>query len=163
LNARSSLVAPQTLEVAGLSEGDQREMYALYERYYDGSSWALFAADLAGKDRVVVLRDRSGFLQGFSTLAVYERSFEGAPVRVIFSGDTVVDESHWGQQALAFGWLRLAGAIKAERPGVPLYWMLISKGHRTYRYLPAFSLAFHPSPDGVARGKLGALRDFLAT
>ena len=45
---------------------------------------------------------------------------------------------------------------------MPLYWLLISKGHRTYRYLPAFSRAFHPSPDDAGTGELRALKDFLA-
>ena len=162
MNARSSLTTPQTLDVARLTEDDRRAMYALYERYYEGSSWALFAGDLAGKDRVIVLRDETGTLQGFSTLAIYERTFEGAPVRVLFSGDTVVEESHWGQQALAFAWLRFAGAVKAERPDLPLYWLLISKGHRTYRYLPAFSRAFHPSPGDTGTDALRPLKDFLA-
>lgn len=162
MNARSSLTAPRTLEVAALGESERRAMFALYERYYAGTSWALFSADLAAKDLVIVLRDESGTLKGFSTLSIYQRTFEGAPVRVMFSGDTVVDERQWGQQALAFMWLRLAGAIKARHPATPLYWLLISKGHRTYRYLPAFSRVFIPSPDDAERGPLYALRDFLA-
>jgi len=162
LNARSSLTTPQALDVAALATAERRAMYALYERYYDGSSWPVFATDLAGKDRVLLLRDETGAVQGFSTLAVYERRYGGAPVRVIFSGDTVVDERHWGQQALAFAWLRLAGALKAERPAVPLYWLLISKGHRTYRYLPAFSRAFDPAPDDTMDAALRPLKDFLA-
>jgi hypothetical protein len=162
LNARSSLTTPQALEVADLGEADRRAMYALYRRYYDASTWTLFAADLAAKDHALLLRDETGAVQGFSTLAVYERAFGDRAVRVIFSGDTIVDERHWGQQALAFAWLRLAGSIRAARPEVPLYWLLISKGHRTYRYLPAFSRAFLPSPDAGTAADLGALRDFLA-
>ncbi len=162
MNAHSSLTNTQTLDIADLLDRERRAMYALYERYYEGSSWRLFADDLASKNRVLVLRDETKAVQGFSTLAVYERHFEGAPVRVIFSGDTIVDERHWGQQALAFAWLRLAGALKAEQPNVPLYWLLISKGHRTYRYLPIFSRAFHPSPDDAAQVDLSALKDFLA-
>jgi hypothetical protein len=156
------LPGAQVLATATLGESERRAMYALYERYYEGSSWQLFAGDLAGKDRVVLLRDDHGEVQGFSTLAIYERSFDGTPVRVIFSGDTVVDERHWGQQALAFAWLRLAGALKGERPDLPLYWLLISKGHRTYRYLPVFSRAFEPSPDPATSTGLRALKDFLA-
>jgi hypothetical protein len=162
LSARSLLTTPQTLDAASLTQGERRAMFALYERYYDASSWDLFARDLAAKDRVIVLRDEAGALQGFSTLALYERTFAGRRARVIFSGDTIVDESHWGQQALAGAWLAHAGAVKAEQPDVPLYWLLISKGHRTYRYLPTFSLAFHPSPDGPHDPALAALRDFLA-
>jgi len=162
LHARSSLTTPQSVEVAALGEADRRAMYALYRRYYDASSWQLFAADLAAKDHALLLRDEAGAVQGFSTLAVYERTFDRRPVRVIFSGDTIVDERHWGQQALALAWIRLAGGIKAARPEVPLYWLLISKGHRTYRYLPAFSRAFHPSPDAATEADLAPLRDFLA-
>jgi hypothetical protein len=162
LNARSSLTTPQAVDAAALGEADRRAMYALYSRYYEASSWRLFAADLAAKDHALLLRDETGAVQGFSTLAVYERSFDGRPARVIFSGDTIVDERHWGQQALAFAWLRLAGRIKAARPEVPLYWLLISKGHRTYRYLPTFSRAFHPSPDAATDADLASLRDYLA-
>ncbi|MER2544590.1 MAG: hypothetical protein ABTS16_14260 [Candidatus Accumulibacter phosphatis] len=160
--ARRPHTSAQIVEVTTLDEGERRAMYALYERYYESSSWPLFAADLAGKDRVVLLRDDGGVLQGFSTLAIYQRCFDGAPVRVLFSGDTIVDESQWGQQALAFAWLRLAGTLHAEQPELPLYWLLISKGHRTYRYLPTFSRAFHPSPAADTDSDLGPLKDFLA-
>ena len=162
MNARSSLTTPQTLDVARLAEDERRAMYALYERYYDGLVVGAVRARPRGQGPRRRAARRNRRAAGFSTLAVYERTFEGAPVRVLFSGDTVVDESHWGQQALAFAWLRLAGALKAEQPGVPLYWLLISKGHRTYRYLPAFSRAFHPSPDDAGAGPLRALKDFLA-
>jgi hypothetical protein len=150
LNARSSLAAPQIVEVAALAPAERSAMYALYERYYAGTSFDLFAADLAEKDSVIVLRDDGGALQGFSTLAV------------LFSGDTVVDERRWGQQALAFMWLRHAGAIKARQPTLPLYWLLISKGHRTFRYLPAFSRTFVPFPGASETTALHELRDFLA-
>jgi hypothetical protein len=65
-------------------------------------------------------------------------------VRAIYSGDTIIERSHWGTQALAFTWLRFAGTIKAQAPDRPLYWFLIVKGHRTYRYLSAFSIDFYP-------------------
>lgn len=155
-------MVPLALDVADLPETARREMYALYERYYDAASWQLFAADLAAKDRVLLLRDETGSIQGFSTVTVYSREFAGRTRRVIFSGDTVVDERHWGQQSLAFAWLRLAGATKADAPDVPLYWLLISKGHRTYRYLPTFSRAFDPSPDGTVNPALRPLKEFLA-
>jgi len=162
LNARSLLTTPQTLDVADLAPDERRAMFALYARYYDGTSQALFERDLAAKDRVIVLRDEAGALQGFSTLALYERTLDGRRLRVLFSGDTIVDESHWGQQALAAAWLAHAGAVKAQAPQVPLYWLLISKGHRTFRYLPTFSVAFHPAPDRAPDPRLVALRDFLA-
>lgn len=162
MNARSQHVIPQALDLAALGEAERREMFALYERYYAATSYARFSADLADKGRVLLLRDEAGALCGFSTVAVYEREFRGARVRVIFSGDTVVDERHWGQQALAFAWLRLAGEIKAQAPQAPLYWFLISKGHRTYRYLSAFSREFYPAPGRQTPAPVGELMAFLA-
>ena len=162
MNARTRALTPLASDVSALPHAERREMFALFERYYADTSWARFSRDLADKDRVLLLRDESGLVQGFSTLAVYERVFGGQTVRVLFSGDTVVDESCWGQQALAFAWLRLAGDLKAERPGVPLYWFLISKGHRTYRYLSAFSRDYHPAPWRPVPAETAKLMSFLA-
>lgn len=162
MNARSPLTSPLIHSAAALDEAVRREMYALYERYYDAASYERFRGDLAGKDHAVLLRDETGALRGFSTLAVYERLFGAEPVQVLFSGDTIVDERYWGQQALAFAWLRLAGEIKAQRPDRRLYWFLISKGHRTYRYLTAFSREFYPAPDRATPRYESDLMAFLA-
>ena len=120
------------------------QMYDLYATYYDASSPSLFEKDLGDKDWVVVLRDESGMLAGFSSLSVVDATVDGRSLRAVYSGDTIIERAHWGTQALAFTWLRFAGAIKAQAPDRPLYWFLIVKGHRTYRYLSAFSVDFYP-------------------
>src|SRR5262245_19704066 len=120
------------------------QMYDLYATYYDATSPSLFEKDLSDKDWVVILQDESGMLAGFSSLAIVDATVEGRSLRAIFSGDTIIERAHWGTQALAFTWLRFAGTIKAQIPDRPLYWFLIVKGHRTYRYLSAFSIDFYP-------------------
>jgi hypothetical protein len=162
MSIRKRLAIPYALEARALGEAQRRAMFALYERYYDAATYARFSADLDDKTYALVIYDTSGALQGFSTLASYERAFAGRRVRVLFSGDTVVDESHWGQQALAFSWLRLAGRFKRAEPEIPLYWLLISKGYRTYRYLRAFSREFWPAPDRAAPPHRQELMHFLA-
>jgi hypothetical protein len=129
---------------AALSESEREEMWLLFSRFYEGTSRARFRADLAGKDTALILRDEWHQLQGFSTLALSVTQFEGAPIRVLFSGDTIVERAHWGSQVLAFNWLRHAGALQRQQPEVPLYWFLIVKGQRTYRYLPTFAREFTP-------------------
>jgi hypothetical protein len=122
-------------------------MYELYATYYDATSPSLFEKDLGDKDWVVVLRDEAGMLVGFSSLAIVDATIGGLggrSLRAIYSGDTIIERAHWGTQALAFSWLRFAGTIKAQVPDRPLYWFLIVKGHRTYRYLSAFSIDFYP-------------------
>lgn len=137
-------------------------MYRLYDRYYDAASETRFHSDLRGKHYVILLHDRQGDLRGFSTLAVDETQTAGGRVRSIFSGDTIIDQSCWGEQALAFEWIRLAGRIKAEAPNMPLYWFLIVKGFRTYRYLPAFALRYYPSWSDVTPDHVQAVLDHLA-
>ena len=125
---------------ASLDGRTVNEMFDLYGTYYDATSPSLFEQDLGNKDFVVVLRDDAGAVAGFSTLAIVDAPFG----RAIYSGDTIIDRAHWGTQALAFTWLRFAGELKAQAPDSPLYWFLIVKGHRTYRYLSAFSVDFYP-------------------
>ncbi len=120
-------------------------MYEVFQRHYDATTRARFEHDLAAKNWVLLLRDDGLAIRGFSTLQVYERDHEGEKCRILFSGDTVIDRDHWGEQELAFRWLRLAGRLQGERPELRHFWFLISKGHRTFRYLPAFAHRFHPN------------------
>jgi hypothetical protein len=146
--------------LAGLSEAVRREMASLYLAHYDGSSEALFYRDLSNKDEVLLLR-AAGKLVGFTTLRIFEREWQAKRIRVVYSGDTVVERKHWGQQALAFDWIGRMGTLKRERPDLPLYWLLLVKGHRTFRYLPLFAQTFYPhwSAD---REDLKRLADALA-
>jgi hypothetical protein len=130
---------------ASLSQVEVEAMYNLYELYFESTTSEIFAEDLAEKDYVVVLLGEHASIEGFSTLAVFESEFKGRPIRALFSGDTIISSPYWGTFALPEAFSRLAGQIKAERPDEPLYWLLISKGYRTYRYLPLFSKAYYPS------------------
>ena len=137
-------------------------MYALFRQYYEGVSENQFESDLAAKDTLVILRDDAGVLRGFSSLAVSSHVCGGAAARVAFSGDTIIERAFWGSPAFSFSWIRHIAAVAAEAPGVPLYWLLIVKGHRTYRYLPAFARVFVPDWRGRDDPGLAALRDDLA-
>jgi hypothetical protein len=114
--------------------------------HYDAVDYATFSVDLADKDQVILLRDADATLCGFTTLKRYRLDHPAAhdPIRVLFSGDTVIDRRHWGSQVLAFAWIELAGQEKGRHPAEPLFWFLISKGPRTYRYLSAFSRSYWP-------------------
>jgi hypothetical protein len=131
-------------QVSALGNRTVDEMYALYHRYYDSTSLQLFQSDLKEKDFVVVLKDEASSVVGFSSLALVDSEIDGQRIRAIYSGDTIIDRAYWGTQALSFTWIRFAGIVKAEVLDCPLYWFLIVKGHRTYRYLSAFSLEFYP-------------------
>lgn len=146
--------------VIALPDSTRRAMAALYLRYYDSSSEALFQSDLERKTEALLLYCGTELI-GFTTQEVYCRNWRGQNINVIYSGDTVVEQAYWGQQALAFSWIERAGRIKQENPDIPLYWFLIVKGHRTYRYLPAFALKFHPHWSESC-GTMKSLADCLA-
>lgn len=145
-----------------LQENTVQSMYDLYCQYYDGTSHSLFYSDLRCKDWAILLRDVRDNVQGFSTLKLLEFEFGGGRRRAIFSGDTIINNPYWGEQTLSVAWCRLAGQIKAQQPEVPLYWFLIVKGYRTYRYLPVFAKCFYPNWRYPTPANCQALMDYLA-
>ena len=156
----SSLVA-EVVAVADLGGRRRDALWALFARYYDRVDRARFERDLDAKDEVIVVTDPAGEIVGFSTLVVETMAIDGRPISLVFSGDTVVDRAHWGSQTFAFAWIRRLGAIAAASP-LPAYWLLIVKGHRTYRYLPAFAVDFVPDWRGGDDPALVRLRDAVA-
>ena len=153
---------PRVRERGALSEDDVAAMAGLFERYYEGGPPSQFKEDLAGKTHVIELRD-GDTLCGFSTLCVYDFEAAQGPVRIMFSGDTIIDQAYWGEQSLALAFCEFAGATKAADPQRPLYWLLISKGHRTYRYLNLFAHRYHPSHASDAPPALAPLMAEVAS
>jgi hypothetical protein len=131
--------------VSCLGERDAGAMFGLFARHYEHVDRPRFEADLAGKDYVIMLREAdTGVVRGFSTQQVLRVRVRGVPVAAIFSGDTIIDRAFWGEQQLVRAWGRFAGALHAETRPVPLFWFLISKGYRTYLYLPLFFERYFP-------------------
>lgn len=131
--------------VADLAPQMLRTLYDLFERHYADVTFERFASDFGEKEYVILVRDGGGELRGFSTVRTFVREVDGRSVRLLFSGDTIVDPRFWGEQELGRTWSRLAGALSAERPDLPFYWLLLSKGYRTYLYLPLFFHEHYPA------------------
>lgn len=127
-----------------LPDKDTGTMFEIYNRYYARANETVFQRDLSAKDYVLVLKDSDRIIRGFSTLAVYCQQLANKTVRVIYSGDTIIEKDYWGENQFSKDWLTFAGQIRSQQPDVPLYWLLIVKGHRTYRYLSLFSKEYYP-------------------
>ncbi|HFD13580.1 MAG TPA: hypothetical protein ENJ32_14100 [Crenotrichaceae bacterium] len=151
----------EVLKQSELNTADEASICALYQRYYESCAGSV-ASDLREKDYVIVLRDQSGTVQGFSTVLLIKFSFGGIQRSAIFSGDTVIHHDYWGTQALSLSWCEFAGTIKAADPEQPLYWFLIVKGYRTYRYLPLFSKVFYPNRRYQTPPEVQMMIDYLA-
>ena len=131
------------LPITALSAKQRHAMAALYLAHYNASSPALFQRDLSAKDEVIVL-EHEGALAGFTALQTWPLRWRGQDMRVLYSGDTIVAPAHWGQQTLALAWLERVGLLLRQAPTGGLWWFLLVKGHRTYKYLSTFARAFHP-------------------
>ncbi|TPL03123.1 MULTISPECIES: hypothetical protein [unclassified Mesorhizobium] len=151
----------ETILVGDLGNGDRDEMFRLYETYYDATDRGRFERDLSEKNAVVVIRRKSGIV-GFSTLSVGSLIVDGETVHYLFSGDTVLDSSRWGDPVLLRAWFRAAGAVKAELGEARLFWFSIMMGHRTFRILPNFFREFVPAIDGKDRSDLRLIRNRIA-
>src|SRR6185295_8869042 len=84
---------------AELSHANKAEMFALLYQHFNGVTPEQFARDLAEKNLALLLR-REDRLVGFSTQLAYTTTFEGRPVNVLYSGDTIVSPEAWGTTAL---------------------------------------------------------------
>jgi hypothetical protein len=146
-------------KISSLLNSERELLVNLYLKYYISSSREIFFKDLENKDEVLILYYDEKII-GFTTLQIYESIWKGEKICVVFSGDTIVERVHWGQLVLSFQWIKRIGELK-KRIDCRLFWFLIVKGHRTYRYLPAFAKNFYPHWS-IDCSYLKPLLDFLA-
>lgn len=143
------MTAPKPPAITGLrspdelSLADRAEMFCLLSQYFDGVTHQQFVRDLAEKNWVVEIRQQQR-LVGFSTLLVQEEKFEGRTVTAIYSGDTIMAPAARGTTALARTWIAAVNWLRAQSPSRPCYWLLLTSGFRTYRFLPVFWQEFFP-------------------
>ncbi|MDY0060093.1 MAG: hypothetical protein RBU45_09810 [Myxococcota bacterium] len=134
--ARAPQLHAQTVPRSHLAPALIDRMWTLFSAHYADVDRTAFEADLAGKDDVVLLRSPADDeLQGFSTLQRLHLTLAGRPVRVLFTGDTIVAPAYWGQTALQRAFLAYAIGWWLRQPTVPLWWFLITKGYKTYLLL----------------------------
>lgn len=145
--------------VTTLTAVELNAMWTLFEASYSGAKRNEFEHDLAEKNHVIVLKDVSGVVQGFSTLL----RLDDEKSCVVFSGDTIIAPGFWGQTALqrAFIWYLMTQRLR--RPGVSVYWFLITKGYRTYLLISRYFPNHWPRHDSSMPRDEATLLDALCT
>lgn len=137
-----SLISRPTLEAFEI-----HQMFHLMEANYDHVSQEQFIEDLEKKQWVGLLRDEEGVIQGFTTFVINPGGTGTSAYNIIFLGDTIISPAYWGSFELIKGGMRTGGQMVASEPHKKWYWLLISKGHRTYMYLPLFFKDYYPRSD----------------
>jgi hypothetical protein len=152
--------AARLLSTETLPERDRLAMYSLLSTHFEGVTPATFEADLHQKNWVILM-EKNGILKGFSTLLFYQTEFGGEIISVVYSGDTIVDPSAWSSSTLSKAWIAAVKKLRRDYPEGKLYWLLISSGYRTYRFLPTFWREFYPRFDLTTPLATRELMEFL--
>lgn len=114
-----------------LNSTQRQRMLELMQLCYDNVVPDQFIADLAAKQYVILLFARD-VLVGFSTIRMAEEELNGRTIELLFSGDTVVHPDHWGQKGLQRAFISFTVRRRLGHPLRPLYWLLLTKGYKTY-------------------------------
>lgn len=126
-----------------------KQMYELYASFYENTSLDVFLNDLSKKSGVILVTRKSDEkVVGFSTQTCFELTIDGRQVRGIFSGDTIIEPTYWGNNALAATFHRRVVIERLKRPLTPFYWFLISKGYKTYLLLANNFYNYYPNVAG---------------
>jgi hypothetical protein len=152
-----SLVLPR----AELSLTERDDMLRLLGEHFAGVTPTQFERDLEEKNWVILV-NQGVRLVGFSTLLAYETSFDDEPVSVIYSGDTIMGREAWGSTALPRAWIQTVNELRTTYSHGPLYWLLLTSGFRTYRFLPVFWRTFWPRFDAPFDRERNRLLNHLA-
>lgn len=122
-------------------------MFLLMAKNYDHMSRTAFENDLNVKQYVGMIARADDELVGFTIYAVNPKGSGTSEYNIIFSGDTIIDPAYWGTQIIVKGWTMSVGWISKSDKSKKWYWYLMSKGHRTYLYLPLFFESYYPAPE----------------
>ncbi len=148
--------------VDALTSKQKDEMFMLMDMHYANAIRSEFELDLAEKNLAIVLINLDdGNIIGFSTQKIFNFQWDEEQIRVVFSGDTIIKKEFWGSMILTLGFSKMMLNIMEENKTKKLYWMLITKGFRTYKFLPVFFNEFYPDIKTETPSKMQQLMNQL--
>ena len=151
----------QTKKVSTCSEHEKEIFYHLLCQGFLGVSWNDFMRDFQEKEDVMILRKEhcEGEIVGWSTLMVLTLALPGEEVKGIFSGDTVVLPEYRSSTGLGVELVKYFMHVREQFPRNKVYYILISKGWRSYKIMLFFFKEFAPCYDKPAAAYDKAVMD----
>lgn len=136
------------------SSAELRSAYALLLENFEGVTWNDFIRDLEEKEYIALIEagdpsEHARHIVGFSTMTTLHLRANCGSIRAIFSGDTTI-QYHY-RRSFELG--KCLGRYFLERIAEPnsaeLWYVLISKGWKTYRAMEFMFRDFVPRPFSV--------------
>jgi len=141
-----------------ISDQDIKAMHQLFSGFYENADAQTFLRDLSKKDGAILVRDKqTKEIRGFTTVKKVPLWDGKRDAIGVFSGDTILDPTCWGDRTLKDGFTRYLLSLWLTSFGTPLYWLLISKGYKTYMLLAKNFVNYYPRHDAPADPKLARL------
>jgi hypothetical protein len=139
----------ETRPIAACTQQEIATFYQLLQEHFLGVTWEDFMHDFAEKEAVMILHkdDPAGDIVGWSTLMILRLSVQNETVMGVFSGDTVVLPQYRNSTGMGVELVRYWLRAYEQFPGNAVYYILISKGWRTYKMMPFFFRDFSPRYD----------------
>ena len=152
------------LPIDEIDAATKASMANLLGQHFEKVTYDIFETDLADKTHAVLLFDDNDEISGFSTFAISTTAGRsGEPTTVVCSGDTIVASNARRSSMLPSSWVQAVHAIHEQTGNADLYWLLITSGYRTYRFLPVFVKAYWPRVRQECDAGLSAWMHRLAT
>lgn len=142
-------IVSEIKKAAACSAEEQEIFYDLLCQCFLGASWHDFIRDFQEKDAVIILRKEhsEGEIIGWSTLMVLTLALPTTEVKGVFSGDTVVLPAYRSGIGMGVELGRYFVRMWEQFPEHSVYYILISKGWRTYKIMPFLFKEFSPCYD----------------
>jgi hypothetical protein len=134
------MIKGKAVKVNNLTFGQMRKMLDIMKKYYENITENNFISDLLKKEDVILLCDENDVIYGFTTLAVFRLNSQ---TQLLYSGDTIVEKEYWGKNDLSQSWIKNAVVYANDFSG-KTYWLLLTKGYKTYKFLHTFYNEFYP-------------------
>ena len=148
MSAKKKQVTARYRRIDRVSPADVLKMYGIFQRYYENSDLDTFLRDMSKKTGIFLLRRRTDQeIVGFSTVAKMDLVIDGRPIKGVFSGDTIIERDYWGSRALPLAFFLYLVRVVLRHPLTPVFWLLISKGYKTYLLLANNFFRFYPHPE----------------
>lgn len=138
--------------------------WEIFDTTYDNADRSRFVEDLLAKTWVIAIFDTStDTLRGFSTAEVTRISTPRGVATILFSGDTAIEQGWWGQKALQWGFVKVMLRARGRRLRGRLYWLLLSKGFKTYLLMTNYFPRSTPRRGDAPTGELDEVLSSVAS
>ena len=148
---------------ANLTRYEIDSMWDIFRKFFSNVNKNRFLKDLSEKHWVILQKNSGGKIVGFSTQQCLKLEHNNRKLLCIFSGDTIVMPEYWRSSKIAGAFGHFMFRVIKENPTRKIYWLLISKGYRTYRFLPVFFNEFYPRYDVNTPDSYQQLIDYICT